>query len=93
MKWWRKLEYTISRWFCWMGVHYWSHPGGVCIECGTRDTFFDKPDKIGWLAEYKGVCWVMGDGFESDPGFTGPFRRLKARRWADRNSVRLVPPP
>lgn len=26
--------------FCKLGLHRWGMPGGVCEDCGTKDTFF-----------------------------------------------------
>ncbi len=27
--------------YCTIGCHRWSHPGGHCEDCGLRDNFFD----------------------------------------------------
>lgn len=33
-----------DRFFCWLGCHRWSHPGGECESCGVHDDFFDQED-------------------------------------------------
>lgn len=44
----------------------------------------------GRLVGYGGAVWIEGDGWITEPGWIGPLKTWKARRYAKRNGISLV---
>jgi hypothetical protein len=38
----------MRKFLCWMGLHRWDMPGGVCEDCGKHDDFWN------WKEYFKG---------------------------------------
>jgi hypothetical protein len=53
--------------------------------------------KTGWIVGYRGVIWLEGrdDGcvWSTKPGWIGPLKFWKAKRYAKRHGIELVTAP